>query len=194
MIRSLLRARRTSNLRKISPRVDRLEAREVLSSTALSSLASSAAALQIAHPMFFVNPDTGNGPGGGYSPSQITTAYGISSISFNGTAGSGAGETIAIVDAYNDKNIASDLATFDSQFGLPAPPSLSVVNQTGGTTLPAADSTGGWELEESLDVEWAHAIAPGAKIILVEVTSPSDANLLAGVNTASTTLARTSSR
>jgi Domain of unknown function (DUF4082)/Fibronectin type III domain len=137
--------------------------------------------------MFEVTPFTGNGPNGGYSPSQITAAYNVNQVSFNGATGTGAGETIAIIDAYNDPKIASDLATFDAQFGLPTA-QLSVVNQSGGTSLPASDSTGGWELEESLDVEWAHAIAPGAKIDLVEASSATDANLLAAVNTASTTL------
>ena len=69
------------------------------------------------------------------------------------------GETIAIVDAYDDPNIQSDLNTFDTQFGLPAT-TVTRVNETGGTSYPASDSTGGWELEESLDVEWAHAMAP----------------------------------
>ncbi len=181
LIRSTLRdRRRITNIRRSLLQVDRLEARQVLS--------GSAAAIQVAHPMFALSPFSGgNGPSGGYSPSQITAAYGFSSVSFNGVAGTGAGETIAIVDAYNDPNIASDLSTFDAQFGLPAA-NLSVVNQTGGSTLPAADSTGGWELEESLDVEWAHAIAPGAKIILVEASSASDTALLAAVQTASTTL------
>jgi Domain of unknown function (DUF4082) len=187
LIRSLTRARRASNVRKISLRVDRLEAREVLSTIGPLPIADSAAALQVAHPMFALSPDSGNGPGGGYTPAQITAAYGFNSISFNGAPGTGAGETIAIVDAYNDPNIVPDLATFDSEFGLPSA-NLSVVNETGGSSLPAADSTGGWELEESLDVEWAHAIAPGAKIFLVEASSSSDSDLLAGVNTASTNL------
>jgi hypothetical protein len=191
LIRSLIPSRRRSKIRQVSLRVDRLEAREVLSTSALSSLANSAAALQVAHPMFALTPDStpdaGSGPNGGYTPSQITAAYGFSSISFNGKTATGAGETIAIVDAYNDPNISSDLGTFDSEFGLPTP-TLRVVNETGGTSLPAADSTGGWDLEESLDVEWAHAIAPGATIILVEASSSSDSDLLTGVTTAATTL------
>ena len=91
------------------------------------------------------------------------------------------GETIAIVDAYDDPDIQSDLNTFDTQFGLPAI-TIKQVNETGGTSLPAADSTGGWELEESLDVEWAHAMAPGANILLVEASSSSTTDLLAGVS------------
>lgn len=134
-------------------------------------------ALPAASPMFVVNsirPD-GSPSGGGYTPAQIQQAYGISS-----SLGNGNGETIAIVDAYDDPNIQSDLNTFDSQFGLPAA-TVTKVNQTGGTSLPPADSSGGWELEESLDVEWAHAIAPGAKILLVEANSSSLSDLLQGV-------------
>ena len=92
----------------------------------------------------------------GLTPAEIRTAYGVNLIAFSGGAvtGTGAGETIAIVDAYNDPNIAADLAAFDSEFGLSAPPSLTVDN-LGATTTDA-----GWSLETSLDVEWAHAIAP----------------------------------
>src|SRR5262249_45066694 len=68
-------------------------------------------------------------------------------------------------------------ATFDARWGLPAPPSFTVVNQTGGTTRPAKNQ--GWGLEISLDVEWAHAVAPGASILLVEANSNSDTNLFA---------------
>jgi subtilase family serine protease len=120
--------------------------------------------------------------GGGYTPAEIRTAYGFNNVSFGSTTANGAGQTIAIVDAYNDPNIASDLATFDAQFGIAAPASLKVVNQNGGTNLPGTDSTGGWEVEESLDVEWAHAIAPGANIVLVEASSDSDSSLFAAVN------------
>lgn len=115
----------------------------------------------------------------GYMPAQIRTAYG-----FTGVSATGAGETIAIIDAYNDPTIASDLATFDSAYGIAAPPSFTVMNQTGGSSLPGTDSSAGWEVEESLDVEWAHAIAPGANIILVEANSASDSDLFTAVNTA----------
>jgi len=106
---------------------------------------------------------------GGYSPAQIQAAYGFNNVTFNGVKDDGSGQTIAIVDAYDDPNILSDLAAFDQQFGLAAPPSIKVVNQTGGTALPASDT--GWATEIALDVEWAHAIAPGANILLVEANS-----------------------
>jgi subtilase family serine protease len=105
----------------------------------------------------------------GYSPAQVAAAYGFNNVSFGSVKGDGSGETIAIVDAFDDPNILSDLATFDQQFGLAAPPSIKVINQTGGTSLPTADS--GWATEIALDVEWAHAIAPGANILLVEANS-----------------------
>ena len=104
----------------------------------------------------------------GYTPAQIRATLGLT--------GTGAGQTIAIVVAYNHPNIAADLATFDATFGLPAPPSFKKVNQAGSTTsFPVTDA--GWALETSLDVEWAHAIAPGAGILLVEATSSSFTNL-----------------
>ncbi|HEY2250278.1 MAG TPA: hypothetical protein VGH74_04420, partial [Planctomycetaceae bacterium] len=65
----------------------------------------------------------------GYTPAQIKQAYGFNQISFNGTAGDGTGTTIAIVDAYDDPNIASDLHQFSLAFGLPDPPSFTKVNQ-----------------------------------------------------------------
>ena len=128
-----------------------------------------------------------------FSPQQITAAYSDNNIYFGTAAGNGAGQTIAIVDAYNDPNIAGDLTAFDTQFGLPAPPSFMVVNQTGSTTdLPVTDPAGAapnvnaWEFEESLDVEWAHAIAPGANIVLVEANSNSFSDLFTAVATAAT--------
>ena len=103
---------------------------------------------------------------------------------FGSVAGDGTGQTIAIVDAYNEPTLKADLAAFDSQFGLAAAPSFVQVNQTGGSSLPASDSPGGWGLETALDVEWAHSIAPGANLVLVEATTDSDANLYAAVDEA----------
>ena len=151
--------------------MDHLEPRALLSTAPM-----------LAHTTFEVRPLAGGGgPSGAYTPAQLQQAYGFNSITFNGVAGTGSGETIAIVDAYDDPNIQADLNTFDTQFGLPAT-TVTRVNQTGGTSYPASDSTGGWELEESLDVEWAHAMAPGANIMLVEASSTSDSDLLAAVN------------
>lgn len=120
----------------------------------------------------------------GLSPAQLQHAYGIDNVKFGSVAGDGTGQTIAIVDAYDDPTIATDLQAFDQQFGLPAPPSFTEVNQAGDpTALPGTDPAGpgnSWAVEESLDVEWAHAVAPAAKIILVEANSASDFDLMSG--------------
>ncbi|OJV93679.1 MAG: hypothetical protein BGO39_15290 [Chloroflexi bacterium 54-19] len=112
----------------------------------------------------------------GYAPATIKSAYG-----FTTSLTAGQGQTIAIVDAYNDPNAENDLNVFSSQYGLPACTTANgcfqKVNQTGGTSYPKNDP--GWSLEISLDVQWAHAIAPGAKILLVEASSASFTNLLA---------------
>jgi subtilase family serine protease len=126
------------------------------------------------------------------TPAEIRAAYGVSSIALPGVAtANGAGPTIAIIDAYNDPNALSDLETFDSTFGLANPPSFKVLNETGGTTLPANDTADAkpdtWELEESLDIEWAHAIAPGANIDLFEANSTSLSDLFTAVETAKST-------
>src|SRR5216684_6342374 len=97
----------------------------------------------------------------------------------NPTGGSGA---IAIVDAFDTPNAAADLADFSAQFGLP-PAVFQVVYASG--TQPALDPSGGWELEASLDIEWSHAMAPNARIFLVEAKSNSFADLLTAVAVAS---------
>ena len=128
-------------------------------------------------------------PASALTPAEIRKAYGIDSIVYGSVAGNGSGQTIAIVDPYDDPNIGNDLATFDQAFGIAAPPSFQKFNQTGQTTnLPGVDPAGKGDssaIEESLDVEWAHAVAPEASIDLVETDSisPSDA-LICGVNTA----------
>lgn len=117
----------------------------------------------------------------GFAPSVIEHAYAFDQIQFAGAAtADGSGQTIAIVDAYDDPNIAGDLATFDAQYGLPAPPSfikMPVANST-----PTATQV--WIDETSLDVEWMHALAPGANIVLVETASDNDSDLVAGVEMA----------
>ena len=129
-------------------------------------------------------PDFGTADVEGYTPAQIRAAYGLNQVTFDGVTGDGTGQTIAIIDAFDDPNIQQDLRGFDAAFNLPTA-SLTVVNQTGGTTLPGLDPAGAgnenFEGEEALDVEWAHALAPGAKLILVEATDSSPTNLLAGV-------------
>ena len=121
----------------------------------------------------------------GLTPAQLTHAYGLDAISFGTAAGTtvtgnGAGETIALIEAYHDPTLASDLKTFDRAFQLPDP-NLTVLNLAGSRT----DS--GWKLKESLDVEWAHAIAPGANILVVEARSESLQDLMAAVKDARNT-------
>jgi len=132
----------------------------------------------------------GSGGPAGLNPTQITHAYGFDQVTFkNGTVkGDGTGQTIALVDAYDDPSIAADLNVFDQQFGLQAPASFTKIGlnssgQASNTTFPPADS--GWAGEIELDVEWAHAVAPGAAILLVEANSASESDLLAAVNYAS---------
>jgi subtilase family serine protease len=118
----------------------------------------------------------------GLTPAQVTSAYGLASINFStgsGTVkGDGTGEVIALIEAYHDPTLVSDLATFDQTYNLPAPPKMIVADQAGNVT------NSGWALEESLDVEWAHAIAPGATILVVEAQSQSRQALINAVNAA----------
>jgi subtilase family serine protease len=116
----------------------------------------------------------------GFGPSDLASAYKLPA-----TGGSGA--TIAIVDAYDDPNAESDLAFYRSHFGLPACTTANgcfkKVNQKGSTTsLPAANS--GWAGEIALDIEMASAVCPKCKIVLVEASSTSFADLGAAVNAA----------
>ncbi len=108
-------------------------------------------------------------------PAQFHSAYSLPTTAPNV-------QTIGIVDAFDDPNIASDLAKYDSFYGLPAPPSFRKVNQTGGTTYPRSNAN--WALEIALDVEVAHAICQNCNILLVEASSNSTANLGAAENEA----------
>jgi hypothetical protein len=125
----------------------------------------------------------------GLTPAQITSAYGLNAITFTTSSGTvkgdGTGETIALIEMYHDPNLQSDLQTFDTAYGLPTP-TLNVIDQAGSQT----DS--GWGEEESLDVEWAHAIAPGANLLVVEASpgytdNQALQNLMTAVSTASST-------
>jgi hypothetical protein len=121
----------------------------------------------------------------GLSPAQVTAAYGLNAIDFTSPGGAtvkgdGTGETIALIEAFHDPNITSDLNTFDQAYGLPNP-TLTVDNLAGN------QSDDGWALEESLDVEWAHAIAPGANILVVEASSQTLKGLITAVNMARNT-------
>jgi subtilase family serine protease len=115
-----------------------------------------------------------------FNPTQFRHAYGFDRVGFldsahNYVPGDGRGTTIAIVDAYDDPYIDSDLYVFDHDFGIAAPPSFRKVNQTGGTNYPPPSR--GWATEIALDVEYAHAMAPGANILLVEANDSNSSNL-----------------
>ncbi|HEV3327801.1 MAG TPA: S53 family peptidase [Acidimicrobiales bacterium] len=107
-----------------------------------------------------------------YDPAQLRVAYDLAPLYAKGIEGQH--ETIVIVDAYGSPTITADLATFDSAFSLPAPPSFKIIRPRG--PIPPYSPTGkdrfGWASETSLDVEWAHALAPMASILLVE--TPTD--------------------
>ncbi len=100
--------------------------------------------------------------GEGYEPAQILAAYGIS--------GTGAGQTVAIVDACGSRSIAGDLAAFNSNYGLPST-TLNIINVSGTYNDCSGDNYTAWALETSLDVEWVHALAPDATIDLVVASS-----------------------
>jgi hypothetical protein len=126
---------------------------------------------------------TPNATPSGYGPSSLQAAYALPSS----TAGSG--QTVAIVDAYDDPNAASDLAAYRTQYGLPACTvangCFTKVSQTGSTTsLPKADT--GWAGEISLDLDMVSAVCPLCHILLVEATTPTTANLGTAVNRAVT--------
>ena len=127
------------------------------------------------------SPDATAPTGVGFGPSSLQSAYNLPSST------AGAGETVAIVDAMDDPNAASDLATYRADWGLPACGAgcFSKVNQNGATSpLPTVSGTTGWATEESLDLDMVSAICPLCHIILVEANSPTTQNLGTGVNTA----------
>ncbi len=154
----------TSPVHSTVQHLETLEARQLLSASV------------VAKPNLTVLASAVSGTVKGYTPAQIKAAYGIT--------GDGSNQTIAVVDAYSDPNIAADLKVFDKQFGL-TDPSLTQMSATGSTTnLPAANAS--WAQEISLDVEWAHAIAPKANIILVDAASDSISSLMKAVKYATT--------
>ena len=207
----VFRALRSRRKRLVQPILENLETRLVLSSSSTSINLN----LQEFHapgtypagltpsPLGILPQDNGFSFPVGYVPQQVQTAYGINQITFGGITGDGTGQTIAIVDAYDDPKFlnstdpnfaTSDLASFDAQLGLPDPPSFTKFNQYGSTSnLPGTDPAGAgnlngnWEIEEALDIEWAHAMAPGASIDLVEASngnSTTNAPLFKAVTTA----------
>jgi subtilase family serine protease len=142
--------------------------------------AATAAPLHVAVPQRFAQPPTtaqceaASGIAC-YQPSQIERAYDMNPLYNAGLTGRG--KTIVLVDSYGSPTIQSDLATFDQETGLPAPPSFRIITPAGTppTYDPSNYDMGNWGFETSLDVEYSHAMAPGANILLVE--TPTDETL-----------------
>jgi subtilase family serine protease len=128
----------------------------------------------------------GSAPKGyGFGPAQLQSAYNLPSST------DGAGESVAVVDAFDNPDAVSDLAVYRKAWGLPACNTstgagcLTKVNQEGkASPLPAPSGTTGWATEESLDVDMVSAICPKCHIYLVEAVGPSNANLGTGVDAA----------
>ena len=103
-----------------------------------------------------------------YSPQEIQNACGLASILNAGYTG--VGETIIIIVSFGSPTIAQDLQIFDADYGLPDPPSFTVLAPLGTVPFdPTNSDQVGWAFETTLDVEWAHAIAPGADIVLLTI-------------------------
>src|ERR1700761_1791170 len=160
-----------------------LSAQHILTQMRLPRIQPTQEPIAFTRPHFVVNAatpaDLSVPPTSAFTPTMIRHAYGFDTL-----ANQGAGQTIAIVDAYDDANIESDLETFSSEFELPTCTSekgcFTKMYATG--QQPAANAQ--WSLETALDVEWAHAIAPQAKIVLIEANSYALSDLLVGVDLA----------
>jgi subtilase family serine protease len=124
-------------------------------------------------------PAVAGGRSGGYTPDELATAYGLN-------RNAATTQTVAIVDAFDDPSVLTDLNTFDLNYGFPAETSTSFreVNQTGGSTLPTPN--GGWAGEITLDVQAVRGLCQHCKILLVEANSNSNSDLGIAVNEAVT--------
>ena len=171
-----------------------LTAMTAMSAGGVALAASSGPAVRTSNPPFRVKV-IGRLPNGkprltstsptGLSPGAIHSVYSLSGLS--PSSGAGAGQIIAIVDAYHDPHALSDLNAFNARYGYAQLSACTSLSQS-GPCFRQADPQGtpktnsGWVLEESLDIEWAHAEAPAAKIVLVEAASNSDTNLFNAVS------------
>jgi subtilase family serine protease len=124
-------------------------------------------------PAIAAQPDATAGPSG-ITPTQLQAAYGLDTSPY-----AGAGQTIAIVDAFRNPNVYQDLTMFDAYWGLPVCTStcFTEVDQNGGASYPST-APFSWSIEIALDVEWAHAVAPDAEILLVDASSDYLSDLL----------------
>src|SRR5262245_41128298 len=116
-----------------------------------------------------------------YGPAAIRAAYGVDSLLAAGF--DGRGQTVVLIEAFGSPTLEADLALFDSTFDLPAPPSISQIHMPGSTPFDFNDDNQlGWAFEASLDVQWAHAIAPGARVVVVAAKDNDDDSILAAQN------------
>ena len=150
----------------------------------LDTMAVAAADIQIASPSYTTVAPSGTptaSPLGsatpyGFTPGQVARAYGFDRAALpNGILGDGTGQTIVILDAYDNPNIVNDLHQFDLALGIADPPSFTIYKQIVNGQPPVANSA--WALEIALDVQWAHAMAPGANIILAEASTATTTDL-----------------
>ena len=153
---------------------------------AISALSGSGPAAPAAEPRIVISPGAIRLPGAArqeplttaqceqadgiacYSPSQLRTAYQLPAVYARGITGKG--ETIVIVDSFGSPTIKSDLAKFDLHYDYPAPPKFTIIAPAGKIPKFNAGNSdmSGWAGETTLDVEYAHSLAPGASILLVE--------------------------
>jgi subtilase family serine protease len=131
-----------------------------------------------ARPPFHITRNATTGPTG-LTPTKVAKFYGIDQI-----ANQGAGQTIAIVDAYDDPRIEADLGIFSTTFGLPTCTTSNGCFKKIYASGSKPTANAGWSLEMALDVEWVHAVAPQARIILVEAASNSFVNLMKAIDVA----------
>ncbi|HEY8747446.1 MAG TPA: hypothetical protein VIM11_05710 [Tepidisphaeraceae bacterium] len=168
----------------------------------LAAAVASAVGDGVMYPMFrAANPRGGvrasssaTPPSSATTPGQMRHFYGVDAVNFGGVIGDGRGQTIAIVDPFDDPNALSDLQHFDSFYNLPDPPSFKqfsqsgqLLKESGGTARAPSKPTPGpssWVVEITLDIQWAHVMAPAASIVLVEAGSASFTNMFQAVSSA----------
>jgi subtilase family serine protease len=165
--------------------VEQLEDRTLASATPLAGAALMQPTYRLVHASTGARSSNSLSAPVGLTPMQVRGAYGFDPIVFpGGVAADGSGQTIAIVDAFDDPTAATDLTAFDQQFGLTDPAfskvGINAAGQASTSRFPSPDPD--WSVEIALDIEWAHAIAPGARILLVEANSNNYPDLLAAVD------------
>src|SRR5262245_28424494 len=158
------RARAASHKGGVRPLMNMLSGRAMVMQGSIETPPSDSECLEISQQLFGIAIHC-------HSPQQIRNAYDVTPLLDAGFTGRG--QTIVIIDSFGSPTIEHDLKEFDTAFHLPDPPSFRVIAPLGTVPFdPAAPHQLGWALETTLDVEWAHAIAPEANIVLL--TSPVD--------------------